>query len=140
VVGVDKDSNEEVSLLTHQDPVNFLKSKREQFDEHIRESLRELKARCEQGTIDAVIIGGEARAEHFIPNYKESIGLLTEEVRQELGFDPIVAAGPKKTRGSDAVYFDTKNRRLYLFREHPQDSSTGGFIHSNIDEVEKKGW
>lgn len=142
-VGREKGTGEEISFITHQNPGQFLRKRKDEFSSHIAESLSELKKRCEDNSIDVVIAGGNANEEIpvLLDDYKKSVKKLGGAVQETLGFDPIVIAGPKSSE-RDAVYFDTKNRRLFVIRpedqEHPAEFQAGTqnepFKASEIDK------
>lgn len=142
VTGQDKSTGENISFLSHQDPGYFLaeKTNSNQFVEDLRQRLKELKERSVEGTIDAVIVGGNyfTESEGFLKNYLESIKLLSEEISKILGFQPIVMTGPKTTSGRDHVFYDNKNRRLYIMRPNVGDDTTKSFSPSEIKDQEKK--
>ena len=70
--------------------------------------------------------------------YIESVDLLSYLVKKELGFDPMVF-GPKLSSGQDTVFFDTKQRRLYLLRDKPDPESLDGFRANSLTN-EKDKW
>mgnify|MGYP001616859372 CR=1 FL=1 len=141
VTGQDKNTGEDISFLSHQDPAYFLReTNRNVFLSDLRQRLNELKEKGAEGTVDAVIIGG-----NYLPNnaefqkhYLESIKLLSEETLKILGFEPVVMTGPKTTPGADDVFYDNKNRRLYIMRPEVGKASTESFVQSKIEEQEKK--
>jgi hypothetical protein len=143
--GKDKNTGENISVATHQDPNRFLSngSSHEEFLRDVRTRFNELKERAKEGTIDAVIVGGE-----FIPGnedlnqkYRDSVALLGEEVKNIFGFEPAVITGPKTGLGEDNnrehIYFDTKERRLYITRPHTGDATSESYLPSERSEKEK---
>jgi hypothetical protein len=150
VVGRNKRDGENISFLSHQDPEKFLHSKREDFITHLDQILSNLKVQVEEGTIDAIIIGGRylplsdrsAGDSYDIKNYVGSVNLLSEEVRKILGFDPVVVNGPKfpsMKGGADKVYFDNKNRRAYLIRPRV-NSDLKDFTQPELEKKRKTWW
>lgn len=121
VMGIGKDKNKNISLLSHQYPKRDIAGKFGLFTEHLEERLNEVKNRCEPGTIDAIILGGNYTPDGFwfkspyMKDYLEALQLLSKEVKK-LGFDPKVINGPKRAGTSDAIYVDTKERRVYFSR------------------------
>ena len=129
VAGIDKRTGENISFLTHQNPEEFLgynnkEDIKAKFIKHLKQRLNEIKKRCKQGTIDAVIVGGKyftnfhdiIFAPEMNPNYLGSIKLLGVEVKKSLDFEPIVINGPKAL-GPDDVFYDNKKRKLYFIRQ-----------------------
>ena len=142
--GRDKKNTENVSFLSHQDPKYFLSSEVNQnnFVSDLEQRLSELKQRCNEGTIDAVIVGGSYREEYpeFQKNYPDSIALLSKEVEKILGFEPMVMTGPKtqKKGGMESVFYQNKERRLYISRPEVGNASTESFVSSAVKDQEKK--
>ncbi|MDO8660225.1 MAG: hypothetical protein Q7K54_06580 [Candidatus Parcubacteria bacterium] len=144
VAGKDKITGKNISFLSHQNPVQFLHKKKENFINDLKQRLAEIKERCEDGTIDAVVVGGwyvAGSSTSGIPyeqEYIDSVKLLSAEVKQIIDFEPIVINGPKLVRGQDSVYYKNEDRRLYLMRVKV-NSNTGDFSSSEI-ERQKKQW
>ncbi|MFC1756688.1 hypothetical protein ACFLZC_00805 [Patescibacteria group bacterium] len=146
VTGKDRETGKNVSFLSHQDPEHFLREEedKKQFAADLRERTEELKKRCEDGTIDARIIGGnyfgEDRWEYdrYQEDYLKSIKLLSSESSDILGFEPAIVVGPKTVSGKDDVFYDNENRRLYIIRPVVGDASSESFLPQNIEEQEKK--
>jgi hypothetical protein len=144
VTGIDKKTGKNISFLSHQDPVQFLHNKKDDFIKHLGQRLAEIKKRCISGTIDAIIVGGnyinitDDKGLHHKEKYVNSVELLSTEIKKILNFEPIVVNGPKKIGGKDNIYYDNDNRRLYFVRERVNED-TGSFTNSNIEE-EKKKW
>jgi hypothetical protein len=112
--GRDKETGEYISFLSHQSPAYFLdkdKFSTEKFKRDLKESLDELRKRSEEGTVDVAIVGGNHS------NYKKSVDLLANEVKNVFGFEPVDIAGPNHFGGGDKVFYDNKNRRLYIIRD-----------------------
>jgi hypothetical protein len=147
-IGYNKNLGKNISFMSHEDPDYFLEKRKNInfFLKDFNESLSELKNRSENGSIDAVIFGGNFfYKSHVIKNYKEyqrhyidSIKLLADEIKNELGFEPIVIIGPKTTYGLDNVYFDNKNRRLYISRSEVGNATTESFLPTELEEYLKK--
>ncbi len=151
VAGQDKKTGENISFLTHQDPEEFFHKKdKECFLRDLRERLAELKDRSADGTVDAVIVGGnwfqngedtgdfDISPKTYQKGYKYSIDYLEKEVEAAFGFEPTILTGPKRSGGEDDVYYDNKNRRLYIMRPEVGNGSTESFVPSDIREQEKK--
>lgn len=146
VVGIDKNTSENISFLSHQDPSYFLESnsKSDKFVNDLREQLQELKERCAERTIDAVIVGGnyfrdeDYMDKKFAKNYLASIKLLGKETKDIFGFEPVVIAGPKRVTGEDHIFYDSENRRLYITRPEVAKESTKSYLPSDIKDKEKK--
>lgn len=139
--GSDKETGKEISFLSHQDPEYFLKNipSFEKFVDDFKKQLLELKERCANGTIDAVIVGGNYFNERpeFRDNYLTSIGLISKEVRTILGFEPVVMTGPKTVSGKDDIFYDNDHRRLYITRPEVAKESTKSYLPSDIDSKER---
>lgn len=148
VVGIDIDTGENISFLTHQNPSYFLKKHRSEFIQDMRSRLLEVKERCKDGTIDATIFGGryayarEYRGSKdekiFIKEYVNSVKLLGRLIDTNLGFSPTVIVTPKFNSSFDAVVFDTENRRLYLTRDKGESGFMQSFKAKDVDNEQKK--
>ncbi len=139
--GFDKTTNENISFLSHEDPGFFLRNKKnkEQFIEDLKEMLKTLKEKSVEGTVDAAIFGGNyLESKEFQNNYIESVKLLSKEISEILEFEPIVITGPKETGGNDNIFYDNKNRRLYIIRPEVGKTATESFISSDIENQAKK--
>jgi len=149
VAGVDKTTGKNISFVSHQDPYSFLLSDKEKFTKDLQQRLGEMKDKCKNGTMDAVMIGGiylsdvQLDQNQVIEHYKDPINLISREVKVTLGFEPIVINGPKTNRKSyDDIYYDNENRRLYFLRGKLNDPRTEGpkdFPPSEI-ESQRKDW
>ncbi len=144
VTGKDKETGENISFLSHQDPYYFLdpgnEEKQKRFLNDLKERLKELKEMSVEGTIDAVIVGGNyiANDERHKKNYLDSIKLLSKEVSEVLDFEPAAITGPKLNASRDNVFYDNENRRLYIMRPDVGQEATKGFAPNKIKEQEKK--
>lgn len=143
VAGQDKKTGENISFASHQDPYYFLRERNKNvFMKDLKDQLEELKKRSKEGTIDAVIVGGnyldpDARY-NYQRDYLASIKLLSEETRQILGFEPVVMTGPKIVSGGDNIFYANGSRRLYIIRPEVGDRSSESFIHSDISAQERR--
>lgn len=147
VSGADKETKENISFLSHQDPDYFLAEEKNtnMFFSDFKERISELRKKCVKGSIDAVIFGGnyftDKKKQHgskYGENYNKSIDFLSSGISELLGFDPTVIAGPKTESGADAVYFSNKNRCLYLVRPKVGDFGAESYLPKDIAEQEKK--
>lgn len=147
VAGQDQETGQNISLLTHEDPENFSNPGRQDlFSAALRERLQELKERCVEGSIDAVIVGGAYTEEDdYDEDYIASIKGSAAVVSEVLGFEPMVITGPKIVKdpetgtASDNLFYDNDNRRLYMSRPEAGIPPTKGFAPGEIEE-EKKKW
>jgi len=145
-VGKDKERDENISFLSHQYPEIFLPGKpgHEQFVADIVARIAELKERSVPGSVDSVIFGGfyYKKVKAYEGEYADSIKLLQKEVRNVLGFDPVVITGPKISEldemTDEAVFFDTANRRLYISRPETGDATTESYMPDDIASQTKK--
>lgn len=132
LVGIDKKTGENISFLSHQDPEQFLAKYKNKFSHDLSKSIEKMIHECEPGTVDAVVFGGSADDPY---EYIDSIKLLGEICKEELGFEPVVLTGPNDyywKGGRTHVYFDTENRRLHIVRPpQGQKISNQSFIPSD---------
>ncbi len=154
-VGRDKNTGENISFVSHQYPGSFLFTGKEKFEEELVDRLQELLLKSEEGTIDVVIVGGSydpnfedtngLKNDSFTNKYVPSIKFLSRVVKDVFGFDPSVIVGPKIIRqepprhfgNTDDIYFDNKNRRLYIVRDF-LGTGSGSFDPKYIEEERDK--
>ncbi len=129
VAGIDKETGENISFITHQPSFNSTG-----FADDFEKRLQEMKNRCKFGTIDAIIVGGGISKEYYIRELK----LFLPVMQRILGFQPIVINGPKVGTGKDDIYYDNKHRRLYFLRPEV-NKKTESFVSDDIEE-EKSKW
>jgi hypothetical protein len=143
-VGNDLETHQNISFMTHQNPGYFFYDEKEKFIEEFKQMLSKMKMRCEQGTVDIVIFGGQfmkfkefaddhEAQKHMKGEYINSIKLVNDLIEREFGFSPTVVGGPKFDGGQDFVVFDNENRRLYLTRATKGLPFTGSFEAKDID-------
>lgn len=135
-VGRGKETDKELSVLTHQDPSKFLKVEKNLFRSHLKERLEDLKERCLAGSIDIVITGGNLRKKEP-EEYEESIEILSSYIEEIFGFKPLIICGPKEYNLDD-VYLDAQNRRLYIVRPENAVLHNDVFLPDQIDGIKKK--
>jgi hypothetical protein len=135
VVGRQKGSTENISIMTHQSPSSVLSAYYFKFI--LRDILRQIKSKCEPATIDAVLVGGTS-----VKKFAEVVGVVGKEVKDAFDINLVVVNGPKiidtsklkygeVLRLADSVYFDNENRRLYLVR--PQVNQVLDKVYPDID-------
>lgn len=141
VTGIDKITSENISFLSHQDPGFFLNNQEsyEEFKADLVSQIEKIKDRCEEGTIDSVIVGGNSTSKDRKDDYVRSIKLLSNTVEKILNFSPIVATGPKLAGLGESVYFDTKNRNLIIVEPFRNKGTLEAYNSRNID-IEKRNW
>ena len=147
--GISKETGKNISFISHQDPSFFLNEEQNKnqlkFKSDLRQRLLELKDMCKFGSIDVVIVGGRfyqnigdgEYVESTIVKYPPSIKLIGGEVKDVLGFEPIVINGPKTSNKSDDIYYDNEHRRLYFVRPKV-NTDTRDFLASDVDEQKDK--
>ena len=73
--------------------------------------------------------------------YKDSIRYLSFFISSEMGFLPVIISGPNENFEEEyhalGIYFDNKNRRLYLVRPKEDSENNESFLSGNL-EVEKQ--
>lgn len=129
VVGVDTETGENISILTHQDPSSFLVRDELLFEEHLKDSLEKFALRVDKETIDAVLFGGNYFVDQrtntgtggtFADDYRSSVETLRRIVTDTIGMEPHVVIGPQTQGGDIKVTLDTKKRRLYMYRREQE--------------------
>lgn len=141
VIGIDKITGKNISLLGHFDPIK-MQSTEDVLRMDLEQRLMEMKVRCKENTVDAVIMGGRYYSDYEIDfhqmeqMYGDSVKLLGTEVEEMFGFKPSVINGPKTTKDQDSIFVDTENRRAYLMRPEV-NQSTGDFPYDKVDTKEE---
>lgn len=163
---IDKNTGEKMSFLTHQNYSSFVEDNKEilfKFKGDINKSLDFVSTNAIPGTVDVAIFGGNDKededsnsfedfqygrsdiddfAKEKFFTYKKSISLLNNIVSSKLGFSPVVIEGPNEnfdtTNHGLSVYFDNRNRRLYLLRAKNNSVNNEEFIADNLDEQIRK--
>lgn len=147
VAGTEKGTGRQISLMTHQDPKEFLITGVQGFKDRLSTRLAEFKNKCEEGTVDAVLVGGQYAQKPYDAGvakayqladatradlYVGQIQMLAEVVQGVLHFKPLVINGPKVKLGhfdDDRIYYKNKGRQLYFFRseiDHTIGSNLAG--------------
>lgn len=139
--GLELKTSNDTSFLSHQDPVYFLKNqyRKNIFRRDLNLALTEIKERSIEGTIDAVIFGGNYLEDPISQNnYVKSVKLVTKVVEKVLGFEPLIVTGPKDNIQKDDVYYN--NRFLYIMKDNIGDGnvSVESYYPSNIEEQRRK--
>ena len=83
LVGEDKETGENISFLSHQNPEFFLKNEtiKINFNKDLNENLDNIINRCTPGTIDAVILGGnEEEVSDFVFSENFRRGVDDDEI------------------------------------------------------------
>ena len=153
IAGYDEKQGRDISFMSHQDP-DFLgkdKNKRDIFFNILRKKLEEMKRRSAEGSLDAIIIGGNYVGEADKNKLKEklnnliarriyhaSIKSLAQEVSAILGFEPVVIAGPKKVRKSNSFYYANAGRRLYTLQPKIDSAICEPYLPRDLKEQTKK--
>lgn len=142
VVSGRRSDGEYVSFLLHRKPGS---DDERSFTKDLKTSLSEIKALCEEGTLDAVIVGGvyfnfdDGHDSPISKAYINGIQKLGDIVSGSLGFEPVVVGGPKigpnNTSYSDAVLFKNGTRQLYLVRNQ-DETGNESFVPSQVDSAE----
>lgn len=76
----------------------------DRFIDDLQQSLAEVKQQRKEGTIDAVVVGGEYVDRGV--NKKEYLGsiqLFSKEVKNVFGFEPVIITGPKTIGGTFSI-------------------------------------
>ncbi len=136
-VGRARDKNTELSMMSHQNPRQFLYDERTraEFTADLEDSLNELKHKCIEGTVDVVIAGGHWDIGDDSVDYRNSLEALSSSTEKIFGFMPVVVSGPKYSLKDD-IYFDTQKRRLYVVRPDDRETVThkDAFVADGIDD------
>lgn len=137
IVGEKKDSNKQISFMSHQDPYNFLSNNKTKFTQDLVEAIKEIKNKTKKGSVDAVVFGGKAGNGD---EYERSIRFITNILSQEFDFEPTVMTGPNTRiyENSTKVYFDTQNRRLWIVRPAQKSEANENYVPNELDKKSRK--
>jgi hypothetical protein len=146
--GKDRETGEEVSFMSHQDPKYFLTGtgnygtgEFEKFSQDLKERLEEMRSRCKEGTVDMIVWGGKyvtGKCMDHRPNHLRSIRLLSRLISGVFGFKPTVVVGPKTQGGPDDVFYSNEERRLYLRRYFVDDYPTQSYSPTHLNKQKEK--
>ncbi len=143
IAGKSSISDQQVSLLSHQNPEIFLGNYRDQFSEDIEDHCRYIRRSVDKNTLDIVIFGGQQ--DYYNPEeakiYKQSITFLSTLLKKELGIKPTILTGPKVQDGFTSVYYNTKQRHIYLVRPYNTKNTSVNQSYQLQDYTQKaKKW
>ncbi len=128
VVGREKDSNKNISFMTHQVPSSLYD---EEAQQEIESKIKEIQTRSQKGSVDAVIFGGATNYSEdkefrnmLEKDYKKDIKYFSDFLKEQLSFSPIVIShqnqimSERKDEGElyQHIYFDNSKRKLYIFK------------------------
>ncbi len=134
---------EHQSLLIHIDPIYF-KGDATEFSKLLSVKLEEIKAKTEEGSMDALIFAGripdsdlKADFDYELEHYQSAITKLGDLLTTSLGFEPVVIPPkPANHKQATTVYFDTSNRRLYMAQSQvSRESLQKPFLPSSVHDV-----
>jgi hypothetical protein len=149
-VGVDKETQENVSFLTHQDSQNVTVDPitRDEFEADLQKLLRTFKSQVVPGTADIMIYGGMWEAGQkdgaWKVAYRDVVYKLNGLIKEEMGIDPHIPVGPNMERMDQInVLIDTKHRRFLMQRPSqtiyaPHTRHNIGFQASELPQREKE--
>jgi hypothetical protein len=127
VVGKRKATGKQVSFVFHASPDEFVFSDASQqmkVRNAIRERLAFMKQKCESGSIDAILVGGndptgDASLTGALTkdDYRTLVEAYGSVVQGVLGFEPAVIVPPLQEAGDTHLYFETATRRVFLYKD-----------------------
>jgi len=140
IVGEEKESNRQISIMSHQNPGKFLKEKKENFIEDLTKKVEDIKNKSKNESLDVVIFGGILELTDYF-RYKDSISFLNE-ILTKFNLKPVVMTGPNENYiyGATDVYFDTQNRRLFIIRPAQQNNNLNQSYSPDDVKEQKKKW
>ncbi len=147
VVGTDRMSHHNVSVLTHQNPGFVLvRDKEGDFFSALRQSFLLLKERAEPGTISGLVFGGDHGDDNSVSrvnksrsdDYVDLVGSIGSIYKEVFGTEVHIAVGPKYPEASEVdVLLDTQRRRLYITRPVHDGNIDESFPVNRVDEIKK---
>jgi hypothetical protein len=148
VAGQDKETGKDISFMSHEDPETFVQSENgsESFARDLRSRLLEIKERCVPETIDAIIAGGNYFANVYSEKYdkkrrdtySDSVALLSREIKDAFGFEPVVITGPKAFPGSEHIFYNNAERQLHILRPRTGDETSESYLPKDFAEQEER--
>lgn len=102
LVGIDKETGENISLLTQEESGENMEDKL--FLNDLSNRIEEFISMCEPKTIDALIVGGNDNNDN-LEEYENSVKILRDKISPLLDFYPDVATYPKLTSFDTKVFF-----------------------------------
>ena len=159
MTGKEKTTGKVLSFVSHQNPEIFLTMGRKKFTEDLMKQIEEIKKRCEDKTIDAVIVGGkygkitsyskfDSRSNRDMEEYADSIKFVSKIVKEMVNFEPSVITMPKtkvlnekeetEDQG-DMIFLDNDTKRLFIVRNRYAFGPEQNFVASELDE-KRKNW
>ena len=140
MIGVDKETGDNISVVTHQQSDSTTLADAEKFIRDLATTVKDFVQQCKPKTIDALIVGGNDNDKNNLTEYRESAQDIINIASPFLGFAPRMATGPKITNGKydTNIYLDTENRRLHLFMPTQENARVyEDFALENI-EIQKE--
>ncbi|MFA6447430.1 MAG: hypothetical protein WCW31_04230 [Patescibacteria group bacterium] len=147
VVGIGRDAQtgKEISFLSHQDPNYFVDGGEEKakiFAGELSGSLKELRERSQEGTVEVLLLGGNYHPTtpprgYKHEQYKKSIERLRRIVQEALGFDPKVLVGPNNTGSDTTITVETQKRKVWIERSKQSEAFNEPYQANEFDEAEK---
>lgn len=135
VAGIDSETGKNISFLTHQDDLGSHND--DTFLKELKTKLEEMRKRCIKESVDAVLVGGSFAHRIREQKYVGTVRTIANLMQQEIGFNPYVAVGPKLGASDDNVYYDTQEKKLYVYRGeyNENDTSNAGYGVDQLDEL-----
>lgn len=127
-IGESIESWENISILTHQNPVDFVPESENdcvamRFERILRSTLEELKTRSKPWSVDILILGGNDL--QYKSEYISSIETLDSIVMGVFWFHPVVVWWPVNVHDSHYygrdIFIDTMRRRVILCPRTPAE-------------------
>jgi len=140
-LGESKDSWENISFLTHQNVIWFLRDEQsvgDEFKEKLKASIDELKKKSKEWTVDIIILWWNDFDEYS--DYKETIKFLDSVITESAWFSPSVVWWPTVNKftwnkNSKDIALNTKERKVSLFKQYSEVSENINFVANKVDEI-----
>jgi len=124
-VGIDKNTKERISFLTHHNPILFDNKETSSVNEHKKFQdnldflLKDFHERTEDGSVDILLFGGSSSSNFS----SDSIKYLNNVIKKEFKFKPTIVTDTNSVGDIISVFLDTKNSRFYfLTNEKKQEN------------------
>lgn len=120
-IGTDKKTGEQISIVSHQDPSEFTKKWKSDWEKDIRSSLRQIKERCATESAQCFVVGGL-----FFEDDKEfttSEDMINTACRDIFGTRPTRLSEPENRTKSLHVFLSTQEKVLIVQEAKAEDIS-----------------
>ncbi len=147
-IGRDKETGENISFLTHQNPM-YLEggAPKESFSHAVTTALEALREKSVQWSIDIVILWGlgyltssedKNLAERNFRRYTKVIEWLNDIIFNVMKFYPVAVCSPlvfPSNNGSKDIFIDTQKRQIHFWKPTRKGNCNVSYITDKVNEA-----